>query len=370
MKIHSLIIAGSLFFIAAAAVAEEKAPALQWGIYSEGYYSYDFNRPAGVTQSTTAPAAQNLYRYYDFYHDTLALGLAELSLKATKGDFSVITELDFGPFADFNANQPSGNVDGVSKNLGQFIVTYHSEGSRWTLDFGKMYTHVGLETPKAKDNWQFSRSVLMANGMPFWHTGVHAGYDILPGELTASGYVYNGWNSLYDNNAAKTLGGELKWVKGPTTVVYNYLGGPEQAHNESNWKVIHELNATTEFLPSWQVAVDGLLGHERNVVIGTATSPTPRALWEGASLAVKKQLNPKVFLSPRYEWYHDNSGLTLNGGDQIVQSGTLTCAWQAAEPLQLRAEGRGDWSNKASFKMGTNLKHSQLTGLIGLLLQI
>ncbi|MGZ3654822.1 MAG: outer membrane beta-barrel protein [Bdellovibrionota bacterium] len=368
-NISAILMVAAVGSVAIVARAEDK-PTLQWNLYGEGYYSYNFNRPTPVAQTAGAPPIQNTYHYYDFYHNTLSLSLAELSLKATKGDVSVLTDLDFGPFADFNAVQPSGTTDSVTKNVGQFVVTYHQDGSRWAFDFGKMYTNVGWEVPKAKDNWQFSRSVLMAYGMPFWHTGFHAGYDILPGELTASAYIYNGWNSIHDNNSSKTLGGQLKWTKGSTTAVYNYLGGPEQAGNTSNWKVVHEVNLTTEFVPSWQVGVDALTGHESNVVIGSAATPTPRASWYGASLAVRGQIAGKTYVSPRYEWYRDNHGLTLGGGDQTVQTGTITVGHQLTDALAVRAEGRHDWSNQGNYRDGISAKKIQDTALVGLLLVI
>jgi hypothetical protein len=269
-----------------------------------------------------------------------------------------------------NAVQPSGSTDEVSKHIGQFVMSYRPEGSRWSFDFGKMYTHVGLEVPKAKDNWQFSRSILMAYSMPFWHTGLRVGYDVIPNELTTSVYIYNGWNSIHDNNSAKTLGVQAKWVKGSTTAVYNYIGGPEQAGNESNWKTVHEVNVTSEFLPTWQVGADVLVGKERNVVIGSAATATPRASWYGATIAVRKQLTEKAYLSPRYEWYRDNHGLTLGGGMQTVQTGTFTVGYQLSDLLSLRGEGRYDWSNQGSFRRGIVVTKNQFTGLVGLLLVI
>ncbi|MGZ3695877.1 MAG: outer membrane beta-barrel protein [Bdellovibrionota bacterium] len=370
-KPHSTLIAIlTMASFASLAKAEDKPPTFQWNVNGDTYYSYNFNRPAAVTQTSANPSANNTYRYYDSYHNELALGLAELSLKAQKGDVSVVTDLDFGSFADLNAAQPSGAVDEVSKHIGQFVLSYRADGSRWAFDLGKMYTHVGLETPKAKDNWQYSRSILMAYGMPFWHTGLRAGYDVLPNELTASVYIYNGWNSIHDNNSAKTLGGQLKWAKGSTTAVYNYIGGPEQARNESNWKVIHEVNVTTDFLPSWQVGIDALTGREKNVVIGSATTATPSASWYGATLAVKGQLTEKTYISPRYEWYRDNQGLTLVGGAQTVQTGTLTVGHQLNSALQVRAEGRRDWSNQNNFRDGNLVKKNQNTALVGVLLTI
>ncbi|MGZ3710997.1 MAG: outer membrane beta-barrel protein, partial [Bdellovibrionota bacterium] len=118
------------------------------------------------------------------------------------------------------------------------------------------------------------------------------------------------------------------------------------------------------------VGIDALTGREKNVVIGSATTATPSASWYGATLAVKGQLTEKTYISPRYEWYRDNQGLTLVGGAQTVQTGTLTVGHQLNSALQVRAEGRRDWSNQNNFRDGNLVKKNQNTALVGVLLTI
>jgi hypothetical protein len=53
-----------------------------------------------------------------------------------------------------------------------------------------------------RDNWNWSRSNLFF-GLPFYHTGVRATYALTELGITAGGY--NGWNSVLDNNAEKSV---------------------------------------------------------------------------------------------------------------------------------------------------------------------
>ncbi len=146
--------------------AEEVKVSVEWHLFADTYYAYNFNQPAAVIAPNSAsvatssvPDARNTYRYYDFYHNQISLSLLELSVLAKYGEVSLLTDLDFGPFADANAASTSAtgkSVDEVSKHLGQTVVMYRPTGSRFQLDVGKMYSHVGAETVKSKDNFNYS----------------------------------------------------------------------------------------------------------------------------------------------------------------------------------------------------------------------
>jgi hypothetical protein len=317
--------------------------------------------------SAALPDAKNLYRYYDAYPNQFSLSLLELSLLAKQGEVSLLLDLDFGPFADLNtaSNTASGKaVDEVSKHLGQAVVSYRPGEGRLFIEAGKMYSHVGAETVKAKDNWNYSRTVLFSYGMPFWHTGLRAGYDIIPGELQASLYAYNGWNSVYDNNHSKSWGAQAKYTHGKLAVAYNFLGGPERPENESEWKTVHEVNAVFTPSESLSLMADALAGSEKGV---TVNGRGANARWYGGLLGLKYALNGRSYLSPRFEIYRDQHGYTLGAGPQTIRSGTLTYGRNLAQGLDFRAEGRWDSSTRNIFTKGLSSKDSQTTLLAALL---
>jgi hypothetical protein len=220
----------------------------------DGYYSYNLNQPLSVTPIATPYliTPNTNIRGYDFYHNNIALNVAEISVKKKGTEISFTADLDFGPQADFNAASlvlnasagPSiGSVDPVSKVLGQAFLTYTPLWApNLTVDFGKMSTHLGYESWKSKDNWQYSRSTLFIFGKPLWHTGLHVGYSLMPKTFMLSAYVYNSWNSIYENNSSKTLGAQLKWTPSEAfAFAYNYIGGPEQAANDLNLRVVRPI---------------------------------------------------------------------------------------------------------------------------------
>jgi len=355
--------------------AEETRGIFEWHLFADTYYGYNFNQPAPVVAPSSAsvsaasvPDARNTYRYYDFYHNQISLSLLELSVLAKHGEVSLLVDLDFGPFADGNAASGSGaakSVDEVSKHIGQAVVSYRPEGSRFSMDVGKMYSHIGAETVKSKDNFNYSRTVLFSYGMPFWHTGARFGYDIIPDRFSANIYLYNGWNSIYDNNQSKSVGAQLKVVPASfVTVAYNYLGGPERTDSEKDRKTVHELNTSWTLTDSLLLLTDLVYGEEQNVVLGTTRSV---AKWYGGFAALKYSLNGHSYLSPRFEIFRDHNGYLLGGGAQTLHSATMTYGHTLAKGLDLRTEGRWDSSSTKLFTKGLTAKSSQTTLLAALL---
>src|SRR5262249_33558395 len=152
-----------------------------------------------------------------------------------------------------------------------------------------------------KDNWNYSRSALFSFGIPLWHTGFHVGYALVPDRFFANAYIYQGWNTINDNNAAATWGAQLKWTPSEkTSVIYNYIGGPEQPQNTTNWKQVHDFIATQTFSDLVSVAVEGLYGRENH-----PTTSLNQATWVAGEVLGKFQFTKKYALSPRFEVYRD-----------------------------------------------------------------
>jgi len=352
--------------------AETEKPDVSISGFFDGYYSFNFNNPpqtSGISSASVAaagiPPANNTYRYYDTYHNQLTLSLAELTIKAAYKEVSLVTDFDFGPFADLNASTSSSSgvlADESSKHIGQAVISYRPSGSRFSVHAGKMYSHLGVETVKSKDNFNYSRSILFSFAIPFWHTGIRVGFEAIPETLQASLYIYNGWNTQYDINRSKTIGAQLRYTPSErVTVGYNFIGGPERANSESDWKSVHELGATISATNSTSLIGDVVYGFEENASVGGVSK---RAKWYGALVGVRQQISEKSYLSPRFEVYRDNDGYTLGGAPQTINSVTLTFGHKLTSGLETRAEARGDFSNESSFAKDTGTSKSQTTLLV------
>jgi Putative beta-barrel porin-2, OmpL-like. bbp2 len=318
------------------------------------YYSYNFARPTSVDPlndttpgNATLRPGGNRYHMYENYDNQFSLALLEVTAKRTLGEYTFYADFDFGQVADQNAMIAPANrdklstVDESSKHIGQAIVSWSPKSMPGlVIDLGKMGTAIGIETVKAKENWNYSRSVLFAYGIPIWHVGVHAGYAVIPEKLTANVYAFNGWNNIDSINTGKTLGAQLRYspAKG-TTVFYNVLSGPEQPKSGA-LRTLHEIAGTIQLSQTFSTAID-LLSAEEDAAIANGTR---RAAWKGATAAFKWQFSEAWYVSPRFEYFNDEDGLLLNDGlgRQEVQSYTLTMGGDLGAGMEVRFEARTD----------------------------
>ncbi len=195
------------------------------------YFHYNFNKPA--------TGAYTPLRNFDSQHNQFSFALAELALiKAATSDDRVGFRFDFdyGPVAKGVASADPGGVD-VFQNVQQAYLSYLAPvGSGLTFDVGKFVTQHGAEVIEAKDNWNYSRSLLFSWAIPYYHMGARVAYA--PNDkATLGAFVVNGWNNTQDNNSAKTYGVQaILKPTSPASIVLNYMGGPEQTGNKDDWR--------------------------------------------------------------------------------------------------------------------------------------
>lgn len=337
--------------------ASVKRDSLVFSGLVDAYYSYNFDRPRSIdlpaaSVNSSMPAGKNIFRAYDVYHNQFTLNQVELSAKKTNGPLGFVLDVDFGEMADLNHAVPSDAgstvtvTDEVSKHIGQAVVTYQpAQSSGWSFSFGKMPTHLGYEVIKAKDNWQYSRSVTYWLAIPVWHMGAAVGFPVSD-SMSGSVYIYNGWNQLNDNNDGKTYGLQLKWTPdSDTTAVYNGITGPELDKDNGSWRSVNELNLSYQAAPTLALAVEGLFGYEPTTV-GDANK------WIGITGHLKWDATSNLYMSPRMEYFRDSTGSrfgTAFGKSQNIISGTFTLGYQVVAGLTVKPELRYDLSQSGEI---------------------
>lgn len=337
--------------IATAAPADDPKPAdppppdflhsIQVDGFVDGYYGWAFNK--------VDPQLRN----FDVNHNNFSLNYAEIAVfKAPTDKSRAGFRMDFGAgdTAELvNLYEPGGT--NYLKYVQQAYVSYLvPAGKGLTVDFGKFVTPAGAEVIENKDNFNYSRGLLFALAIPYYHMGARVGYAVND-KVSLTGFLVNGWNDVIDNNSAKTVGASLS-VKpnAKTGVIVNYLVGKEQAEDADGGTrnlvdvvVSYAANAKTSLLFNYDY------GHD-NV---TSTGPADELLhngvaWQGIAVGLKYQANDKWAFSPRYEYYNDADAFTT-GVDQKLQEITLTGEYKTPVGLLARFEFRNDFSNKEFF---------------------
>ena len=111
-------------------------------------------------------------------------------------------------------------------------------------------TSAGAEVIEAKDNWNYSRSILFAWAIPYYHFGLRT---VLPvgSHFTGGVQVVNGWNNVEDNNSGKTLGFVGNFTSKKVSWMNNYYTGPENTGTNKGWRNLYD--TTLLLTPSGQV---------------------------------------------------------------------------------------------------------------------
>ena len=167
--------------------------------FIDGYYGYNFNKPADRI---------NVLRNFDTRSNQFALNLAEIVTEKKPDPLNsrigFRLDLDYGPATDLvHATEPGGKD--VYKVIQQAYGSYLAPiGSGLQIDFGKFVTVHGAEVIETKDNWNYSRGLLFAWAIPYYHFGVRAKYAF-NSKVSLTGLVVNGRKTMGAKHLASRL---------------------------------------------------------------------------------------------------------------------------------------------------------------------
>jgi len=329
--------------------------------FVDTYYTYNFNRPSNPCATVGSVAVSNCLYNFNVAHNSLSLNLAEVALEKkptadSRAGFRV--DLDYGPSATMvNAFEPGGST---YQNIEQAYVSFLAPaGTGLQIDFGKFVTMMGNEVIETKDNWNYSRGLLFALAIPYYHTGARLTYSP-SSKVTLQAHVVNGWNNAQDNNTGKSIGGAVTLKPtGALTIIENVMFGPEQTDNNDDWRKISDTIVT--YTATKQLTLAANYDHGQDTVNGS------KVMWHGIAGYAKYQANDWFALSPRVEWYRDSDGFST-GTDQTLKEATVTAELKHKDGIIMRLEYRGDFSDEPFFskRLAQTVK-SQNTFTVGLI---
>jgi hypothetical protein len=135
----------------------DTATKITFGGFVDGYYAYDFNRPATLDRAYTTQAAR-----HDEFNVNLAYVDATLSGPRLRGRFAA----QFGTSVQANyATEPRlGTLSGpdVSRFIQEAFVGYQLAPTLW-IDGGVFFSPFGSESWISRDNWTYTRSLIAEN---------------------------------------------------------------------------------------------------------------------------------------------------------------------------------------------------------------
>ena len=301
----------------------------------DSYYSLNFNHPKSLS---------NQLRNFDTSANQFSLNMAKLSLAHNPDPIGFRVDLGLGPAFDIVHSAEPGGL-GPLRYIQQAYVS--AAVGKGTLDVGKFVTAHGAEVIETQSNWNYSRSLLFAWAIPYYHFGLRYSYP-LHKTFTGMVHLVNGWNNVKDNNSGKSFGFSGIWTPNPHfSWAHNYMVGPENAGTNTGVRHMYDTTAT--------VTVNSQLAFMANFDHGTNSfgQGVGNAGWRG--VAGYARLSPTKWFAfvPRVEWFDDHDGFNT-GVAQKLKEATLTAEFRMKEGLISRLEYRRDWSDQYFFDRGSN----------------
>lgn len=312
---------------------------------------------------TTQPAGDAPFRNFDTRHNQFRVSMAQLwitkaPIAESRAGFKV--RLSVGPATTMVQSLEPGGSPAVLQNIEEGFVSYLAPlGKGLQFDVGKFVTQHGAEVIEAKDDWNYSRSLLFSLAIPYYHSGVRATYSPHP-KIALMGTIVNGWNNVVENNAGKTFGAQFAYKPtGSLSLVQNYMTGPEQTANNDDWRRLSDTVVTFTVTPKLSLMANYDYGSDQ--IDGSPVH------WQGAAGYARFQANKWIAVSPRFEWYDDPQGFTT-GSVQRLKEVTGTFEVKPADAFIWRVEYRTDFSNQPVFKnSGGTLEKRQTSVGVGVI---
>lgn len=318
---------------------EERKPGFPGPIYvgaSVDFYSvFNANRPwSGQNQLRNFDTKANGVRF------SLLEFVAERSVEARKQPLGFRVDVNSGPTTRLVHSLEPGRP-GRLQYLQQAYVSYAAPlGSGLTVDFGKFVTPAGLEVIETKDNWNYSRSLLFAWAIPYYHAGARAKY-VVSSSLAVTGFLVNGWNNVRDNNGSKTVAGQVTFnPTSKSSITQTLVVGNERNEGEGSREVSDTI-VTYAFSPRVSAAANFSYGQDR--------SSESNSRWHGLAAYTRVNLSERWTVSPRVEYFNDPDGFST-GTSQLLHEATVTVEHRFLDNVLLRFEARRDRSNTDFFE--------------------
>jgi len=338
----------------AAVPAAPAAPSAytRWGtdfsFLFDGYVDGNVNNPG---------SGWNGLRNFDMRADTLHFNMGKITIDHAPGPVGFHLDVGFGQI--FSVTHATDQAPEALKYFEQAYVDFKPKSWKGVeVDVGEFVSSAGAEVIDVNQNWNYSRSLLFAWAVPYYHFGIRTSFPMGP-HFTGGVQLVNGWNNVYASDQGKLVGlnGAYAWKKVTWTNVW--YGGPERDKGSPGWRNLFD--SVVQVNPNDNIGLYINFDYGRNKDVGPGT-----AQWTGIAGAFRRAVGKKGAIAGRLELFDDADGF-LTGLAQSVKEVTVTGEYKFSSWLLSRLEFRDDWSSQPFFDKGQgNTSKNQPTMLLGM----
>jgi hypothetical protein len=328
-----VLLAGQAAPTIPAPAAPDTSPKITFGGFVDGYYAFDFNRPARFDRAyTTQPARHNEFN--------INLAFVEVKLDAPMYRGRLALQTGTSVQANYSGEPRNGNISGpdLARLIQEAVVGVKLADNLW-VDGGIFLSHIGMEDFISRDNPMYTRS-LVADFSPYYESGAKLTWQPVP-TVTALFTVVNGWQNISETNAAKSGGVRIDYAPSSSSTFsyFNYIGD-EGADTAKNTQMRFyngvglKSSLTSRFLVEGELDY-GTQGH---------ASGSGSSNWYGGMLTGRYQATPQAAIVGRVERYADKDQVIIvTGGPDGFRANGLSIGLDVAPQPRVmwRTELRG-----------------------------
>ena len=222
--------AGTTTTAPAAAPATPPAPPPKYdgwvfsGLY-DGYITDNTNHPKAFPGAFVN--GFNQLQNFDIINGQPETSLAKFTIDKSDAIFGVHADFGFGETMRLiHATDPAAQDHKALRYFEQAYLILKPKNTHGTeIDFGTFVTSAGAEVIEAPSNWNYSRSLLFAWAIPYYHFGLKTSTPINK-VVTVGFQLINPWNEVDGPHRFTNIGLTLAVTKGIYTWNTNYYWGP------------------------------------------------------------------------------------------------------------------------------------------------
>jgi hypothetical protein len=331
-----------------------KSPLTQWGtdfsFLLDGYVDANFNHPDSTF---------NQLHNFDYRANNAHINMGKITIDHAPAPVGFHLDVGFGQ--SFDMIHSTDRAPEAFKYFEQAYVSFKPKAFHGVqVDAGEFVTSAGAEVIETNANFNYTRSLLFALAIPYYHFGFRTTVPI--GHFTGGFQVVQGWNNIYDNNSGKTFGftGAYAWKKVTWSNVY-YVG-PEKTGTTKGLRNLYDTTVAVNQNDNLSYYVNFDYGRDKNIDAGAAQ-------WTGMAGAARYGFKKKYAVAGRLEFFDDMDGFET-GANQTVKEFTITGEYKPASWLLTQLEFRHDWSDQPYFQEHSNYRKYQPELLFGMVIYL
>jgi hypothetical protein len=303
-----------------------------------------------ITDNTNHPRQNDGYdqlQNFDIINGQPELSLMKVTVDKSDAVLGIHFDVGFGETMRLiHAGDPAAIDNKGLRYVEQAYVIFKPKNTHGTeFDFGQFVTSAGAEVIEAPSNWNYSRSLLFAWAIPYYHFGLRTSTPINK-VVTVGFQLVNPWNTVWGDHKFTNIGLTLAVTKGIYTWNTNYYWGPNNPviGNLPSGGDRNLFDSTLTVAPNDKASfyINGDYGRNAYATGGG------HANWEGVALAGRYQLTKMGAVAGRMEYFKDAQGFET-GTIQSLGEFTITGEYKFSSIFLTRLEARHDISSVPFF---------------------